>query len=164
MPDFDFSPDRLTSTSAGIVSRFAEDSLASEWHSSQRLLTVFALRLWRWPMKCQRNASPYRACFASRSWARFSPTTSIPASSRAPRSSAATYLVAATIVTSGPSSALMRSKLEPTVSADNCDDALGSTRPPHPPFGEEQIGVAGGAEVEPLDWRGTGLAQRAIGS
>jgi hypothetical protein len=66
MPDFDFSPDRLTSTSAGIVSRFAEDSLASEWHSSQRLLTVFALRLWRWPMKCQRNASPWRAYFAQR--------------------------------------------------------------------------------------------------
>ena len=31
-------------------------------------------------MKCQRKASPYSACFASRSCARFSPTTVIPAS------------------------------------------------------------------------------------
>ena len=34
-------------------------------------------------MKCQRNASPYSACFASRSCARFSPTTVMPASTSA---------------------------------------------------------------------------------
>ena len=42
--------------------------------------TTFTLFDCSWPMKCQRNASPYSACFASRSWARFSPTTVTPAS------------------------------------------------------------------------------------
>ena len=55
-------------------------------------------------MKCQRNASPYAACLAARSWARFSPTTSTPASARIAMSCSATYFVAATIVTAGPSS------------------------------------------------------------
>ena len=94
---------------AGIVRRLAADSLASEWQSSHSSLTVFALRLCSWPMKCQRKASPWRACLASRSWALFSPTTSIPASRNRTRSSTATYLVAATTVTSGPSSARIRS-------------------------------------------------------
>ena len=57
-PDFEASPERFTSTSAGIVSFLAADSEASEWHSSQSSLTSGALRLCRWPMKCQRKASP----------------------------------------------------------------------------------------------------------
>ena len=57
-PDFVGSPERLTSTSAGIVSLRAADSEASEWQSSQSSLTSGALRLCRWPMKCQRKASP----------------------------------------------------------------------------------------------------------
>ena len=60
-------------------------------------------------MKCQRNASPYTACFASRSWARFSPTTSIPASTSTAMSSSETYFVAATTVTPAPTSRLIRS-------------------------------------------------------
>jgi hypothetical protein len=58
MPDFDSSPLRLTSTSAGMPSLAAADSESSEWQSSQRALTTFALRLCRCPMKCQRNVSP----------------------------------------------------------------------------------------------------------
>jgi hypothetical protein len=58
MPDFDSSPERLISISAGIARRLAADSDASEWQSSQIALTVLALRLCRWPMKCQRKASP----------------------------------------------------------------------------------------------------------
>ena len=58
IPDFELSPDRLTSTSAGTESRRAADSESSEWQSSQIPFTAFALRLWRWPMKCQRKASP----------------------------------------------------------------------------------------------------------
>ena len=38
MPDLDSSPERLTSTSAGIVRRRAADSLESEWQSSQQLV------------------------------------------------------------------------------------------------------------------------------
>src|SRR6185295_6339355 len=109
IPDFDASPARLTSTRAGTVSRRAADSESSEWTSSQRRLTTFTLFDWRWPMKCQRNASPYSACLRSRSCARFSPTTSMPASASTPRSASATYFVAATIVTVSPTSARMRS-------------------------------------------------------
>ncbi len=65
-------------------------------------LTTFTLFDWRWPMKCQRNASPYTACFASRSCARFSPTTSMPASTSSAMSASETYFVAATTVTPGP--------------------------------------------------------------
>ena len=53
------------------------------------------LRLWSWPMKCQRNAPGYAVAFASRSWARFSPTSVIPASASVPISSSGTYLTAA---------------------------------------------------------------------
>src|ERR1044072_1743644 len=165
MPDFDASPERLTSTSAGIVSRRAADSLASEWQSSQSSFTVLALRLCRWPMKCQRNASPWRACLASRSWARFSPTTSMPASARPPSSSTSTYFVAATIVTCcPPSSAWIRSRFERMFSADNAENALDSTWLSGSPVREEELRVAGGADVEAVDARDSGRAQRALGS
>src|SRR3954471_6904068 len=114
-------------------------------------------------MKCQRKASPQRACLASRSCARFSPTTSIPASARAPRSSAARYLVAATIVTSGPSCARIRSWFARTVSGDKPNDAL----PPGDPFvaavREEVLGRAGRAEVDPVDPGTARRAQRPLG-
>ena len=61
-------------------------------------------------MKCHRNALPYRACFASRSCARFSPTTSMPASASTPSSSTETYFVAATTVTPEPASARIASE------------------------------------------------------
>ena len=60
-------------------------------------------------MKCQRNALPWAACFAARSWARFSPTTVTPASASAAIASTSTYFVAATTVTAGPTSATSRS-------------------------------------------------------
>src|SRR5688500_15504562 len=104
-------------------------------------------------MKCQRKASPYSACFASRSWARFSPTTSTPASARAAISSTETYLVAATSVTSGPISARIRSRLRRIVSGDNRDDSLDAARLPVAPVREEEVGVAGRAQVDPLDLR-----------
>ena len=53
-------------------------------------------------MKCQWNASPHRSCFASRSWRRFSPTISTPASASTASSSAVTYFVATTIAHAGP--------------------------------------------------------------
>ena len=42
-PDFDASPERLTSSSAGTVSRRAADSESSEWTSSQMPFTTFDL-------------------------------------------------------------------------------------------------------------------------
>src|ERR1044072_7570319 len=163
MPDFDASPERLTSTSAGIVRRFAAESDASEWHSSQMSLTDFALRLCRWPMKCQRKRSPWRACFAARSCARFSPTTSTPASASAPMSSAATYLVAATMVTAGPSSPPMRSKLARTVSADKAKHALPPGDPVVAPVREEALRGARRAEVDAVDAHAAGRAERPLG-
>ena len=72
-------------------------------------LTAFTLFDCSRPMKCQRNASPYSACLASRSCTRFSPTTSIPASASTAKSASGTYFVAATTVTPGPTSARIRS-------------------------------------------------------
>ena len=60
---------------------------------------------------------------------------------------------AATIVTSGPSSERMRSRFERTVSADNAENALDSTGLSGPSVREEEVGVAGGAEVEAVDAR-----------
>ncbi len=92
-----------------MVRRPAAEMLESEWQSSQSSDTSRAFRDWRWPMKCQRKLSPWSACLAARSWRRFSPTTSTPASASTPRSSALTYFVAATTVTPGPTSARIRS-------------------------------------------------------
>src|SRR4051794_16888142 len=163
MPDFDSSPERLTSTSAGIVSRLPADSLESEWQSSQSSFTVAALRLCRWPMKCQRKASPCSACFTARSCARFSPTSSIPASASTPRSSGATYLVAATIVTSAPSSARIRSWFARTVSADKAKHALPAGDPVVAAVREEPLRRARRAEVDPVDARAAGGAKGAFG-
>src|SRR5207237_3184384 len=115
------------------------------------------------PMKCQRKASPCRVCLASRSWARFSPTTSIPAPASTGSSSASTYFVAATIVTSGPSSPRIRSRFAPTVLADKPENALDATRLSCPSLGEEEVRVAGGAEVEAVDPGDAGRAQRPLG-
>src|SRR3954471_2781661 len=161
-PDFDSSPERLTSTSAGISSRLAADSLERQSPSSQSRLPRFALRLCRWPMKCQRNASPWAACFASRSWARFSPTISIPASARAPSSSTETYFVAATIVTESPTSSRIRSYRERISSGEVGKDSLDASRLGVAAMREEELGVARRAEVEALNLVDAGLPQGAL--
>ena len=56
-------------------------------------------------MKSHVNASPQRSCFATRSCARFSPTSVMPPSASAPSSSTGTYLIAAQISTSSGSRA-----------------------------------------------------------
>ena len=65
-PPFDPSPARFTWTRAGISSRRAAESVSREWTSSQIRFTTFTLLDCRRPMKCQRKASPYSACFASK--------------------------------------------------------------------------------------------------
>src|SRR5690349_20667483 len=131
--------------------RFAADAESREWMSSQISFTTLALRLCRWPMKCHRKASPCAACLASRSWARFSPTTSIPASAKVAMSSTDTYFVAATIVTSGPISSRTRARRAAICSADNAKDALSSSRPAGATLGEEEIRAAACAEIDPFD-------------
>ncbi len=51
-------------------------------------------------MKSKVRRSPQRSCLATRSWARFSPASVIPASARTPSSSSGTYFTAARISTS----------------------------------------------------------------
>src|SRR4051794_2938561 len=73
-----------------------------------------SLRLWRAPMKSQVKRSPQRPCFASSSWARFSPTSSMPPSASAGSSSASRYLIAASTSTSAPIFSRTRSRFSRT--------------------------------------------------
>ena len=118
MPSLDSSPATLTwiSTSrAGLASsRRRAESDATEWISRTFGAMSFTLRLWSAPMKSQVNRSRWRSCFASSSWARFSPTSSMPASASAGRSSASTYLIAARISTSEPIRSRTRSRFSLT--------------------------------------------------
>src|SRR3954449_11020382 len=147
-----------------MVSFLAADSEASEWQSSHSPLTRGALRLWRWPMKCQRKASPWHSCFAWRSWARFSPTTSTPASASAARSSSATYFVAATTVTSGPTSSRMRSYRSRISAGDVGDHSLSAGAAGVAPVREERLGLTGGAAVEAVDALDSRAVERALGA
>src|SRR5581483_8623106 len=115
------------------------------------------------PMKCQRNASPYSACFASRSCARFSPTSRTPASTSAAMSRNETYLVAATTVTPSPTCAWTCARRSRIRSGDGTDHPLDAARPAVPPVREEAFGMAAGAQVDPVDARHSGGAQRPLG-
>src|SRR5919198_4036442 len=126
-------------------------------------LTTFALVDCRWPMKCQRKASPYSACFASRSCARFSPTTSTPASARTAMSDTDTYFVAATMVTFGPTSSRIRAYCSRTSSGDITDHSLSPRHAAVTPVREEVVAVARRAQVDPLDCRDARFAQGSFG-
>src|SRR4051794_17557490 len=115
-------------------------------------------------MKCQRNASPYSACFASRSCARFSPTTPIPASASTARSATDTYFVAATIVTCGPASAWTRSYLARISAGDSTDDALCPAHGAVAPVREEEIAAAARAEIDAVDVGDACTTQRPLRS
>src|SRR6266545_326572 len=99
-------------------------------------------------------------CFATRSCARFSPTTSTPTAARTCISSIETYFVAATMVTDGPTSALIRSYRSRTSSGDTREHSLYAARLPVAAMGEEQFRVARRAEVEALDARDARIPQR----
>src|SRR5688572_14005884 len=62
-------------------------------------------------------------------------------------SSRAAYFVAATIVTSGPISARIRSRFARTASGDTGDHPLDAARLARSPVREEELGIAEGAEV-----------------
>ena len=100
MPALPSSPATLTSTRISVsgVPCFSScrsaDSEATEWMSSTYGRICLTLRLWSWPMKCQRKPGCASA-LASSSCARFSPSSVSPASSSTWSSSSATYLTAA---------------------------------------------------------------------
>src|SRR5439155_9278226 len=149
-PDFEPSPARLTWSKAGTSNRRTAESESRECTSSQIRLTTLTLFDCRWPMKCQRNASPYSACFASRSCARFSPTTVTPASISAAIWASGTYLVAATIVTDGPTSACMRPKRVRISGGDGTDHALDAAGEAVAAVREEELRIVARAEVDPF--------------
>src|ERR687895_2443828 len=156
-PSFEFSPATLTwiSTSgAGFCSsRRSADSDAIEWISRTFGAMSFSFRLWRAPMKSHVNRSRCSSCFARRSWARFSPTSSMPASASAGRSPASTYFVAASTSTSGPIRSLTRSRLRRTVSAsiEHNHPRVATGEPVVAAVGEGEGGGAARAAVEGLD-------------
>src|SRR5258705_5049285 len=159
----DCSPARFTWTRAGTSRRRAAESESSEWTSSHVRLTIFTLFDCNWPMKCQRNASPYSACFASRSCARFSPTTVMPASTSAAMPASGTYFVAATTVTFGPTSAWMRANRSRITSGDGTDHSLDTAGAPVAPVREEQLREVARAEIDSFDTLDTGAVQRSLG-
>src|SRR3954468_16031248 len=114
-------------------------------------------------MKCQRKSPPCSACLASRSCARFSPTTSIPASASRGMSSAATYFVAATIVTPGPTSARMRASRSAITSGEETEGTLPPGAAAVAAVGEEEVGAARRAEVDALHALDSGRPQRPLG-
>src|SRR5919204_25810 len=107
MPAFDSSPARFTSISTSLAGCFSScrsaDSDATEWISRTLGATSLTLRLWSAPMKSQVNSPACCSRLASRSCARFSPTSSMPPSASAGSSSADTYLIAARTSTSAGS-------------------------------------------------------------
>src|SRR5829696_2663015 len=109
-------------------------------------------------MKSQVNRSPCASCFASRSCARFSPTSSIPASARAGRSPASTYLTAASISMSGPICSRTDSSLRRTRSGSIAhDDArLAAGHASVAAVGKVELRLAAGAPVHVLDVRDPG--------
>src|SRR5919106_6366035 len=180
MPTLLCSPARLTSIStlasepAWRSSWASADSLATEWISLTSGRTDLTLRLCRLPMKSQTKRSPQRSRLASRSWSRFSPTSSTPPSASAPISSTGTYLVAARISTPEPARSRTRSRLRRTTSgsrsrsgstiADPFPDQTGL--PPSPAVvatvREEQLRLAARAEPRRLDLVHAGPSEQAV--
>src|SRR3954451_10493487 len=87
----------------------------------------------------------------------------MPASASAAISSGLTYFVAATIVTSGPTSARTASYRARISAGDSTDHPLRAARPAAPPMREEEVGVAARAEVDALDLLDARTAQCALG-
>src|SRR3954470_21372886 len=78
-------------------------------------------------------------------------------------SSTDTYLVAATTVTPGPTSARIRSSRSRIASGDETDDTLRSADRALAAVREEPVGVAARAEVDAVDGGDARAAQRALG-
>src|SRR6185436_4418870 len=172
------SPATLTSTSTSVPgapcrpSCSNAESLATEWISRHIGRSCRTLRLCRLPMKSHSKASPQRSCLAARSCWRFSPTSLTPASARAPISSTGTYLVAARISIPEPAISLARSRLAAILSGSRPWIRPGTSGLPVEPdqarlaprvavaaVGEEEIGLAAGAEVRGIHRLDSCLAQ-----
>src|SRR6185437_3043876 len=87
-----------------------------------------------------------------------------PASTSASISGRLTYFVAATIVTSGPTSALTCSYRARISAGESTDHPLGAVDAPARTVREEAIVVAAGAEIEALHGCHPGAPEGALGS
>src|SRR5712691_5527042 len=86
----------------------------------------------------------------------------MPAYARTRMSATETYFVAATIVTSEPTSARTRSYRSRTASGDIRDHSLTTRDAVVATVREEELRLARGAEVDALDLRSSGFAQHAL--
>src|SRR5581483_9835657 len=96
------------------------------------------------------------------SWARFSPTTGMPAWASASMSASETYFVAATTVTCGPTSSAIRSYRSRIASGDVRNHSLPARPRAVAAVREEAVGVARRTDVDPVDVLATGRAERAL--
>src|SRR5258705_5778039 len=78
-------------------------------------------------------------------------------------SASATYLVAATTVTFGPTSSWTRASRSRITSGDGTDHSLDAASAPVAPVREEQLRVVTRAEVDALDARDAGCTKRTLG-
>src|SRR4051812_3324321 len=159
-----------TSSTGCCSSRFSTESDATEWIRRTLGATSLILRLWSAPMKSQLKSSRCASCFATKSWARFSPTSSTPASARTGSSSAGTYLIAAQISTS-PMRSRTDSRLLRIRAASRPLNCSGTQHQPGLPprdagiatVREVQILPAARAAVEVLDLLDAAGAQLVLG-
>src|SRR5205823_3082735 len=123
-------------------------------------------RLWTWPMKSQVKSSPQAACLAIRASLRFSPTSVTPPSARLGRSSASTYLVAASTSTDCPTSARTRARFSRTTAASSTlpHHPLPAGDPGVPPMREVTAGVADRALAGHFDAGGPSPLERTPGT
>src|SRR4051794_19699663 len=91
-----------------------------------------SLRLWSAPMKSQVKRSRCSSCLARSSWARFSPTSTMPPSARAGSSSASRYLIAASTSTPGPIFSRTRSRFSRTRLGSGIEHGQAGLAPGHP--------------------------------
>src|SRR4051812_12044315 len=89
---------------------------------------------------------------------------SIPASASVTMPSTETDFVAATIVTSVPTSSRTRARRAAICSADNAENSLRAARPARAPLREEEIGPAASAQVDAFDVGRAGVAGRLLRS
>src|SRR5215211_4063503 len=121
-------------------------------------------------MKSHMKRSPCSRCFAISSWARFSPTSSTPASASSGSASTGTYLIAAQISTSAPIFSLTVSRLRRTRDAwkSSASSAIEHHQARLPAgdaavaaMGEVEVRAAAGAVVEVLDVGDAGVDELA---
>ena len=125
--------------------------------------TTFALRLCRWPMKCQRNRLAV-GCVLGLEVLRAVLAHDVDSSlGQCGHVVDGDVLRGGEIVTSGPTSSRTRASRAAICSADEAKDALCPARPAGAALAEEEVGPASRTEVEPIDGARSGIERSLLG-